>query len=117
MIGCRVARAATHPHNCDRSPADRGFDGRYGLDGCEGPEGGGNHPSPSDLSQIGAVILTTADLLTQMLSAVMGKTTVNPSDFFGPGCTDPEIPSRCFLSDRLRRHTGAVDEHNDLCRK
>ena len=51
-------------------------------------------------------MLTTADLLTQVLSAIMGKKTVNPSDFFGPGCTDPEIPRSYFSSDRLRRHAG-----------
>ena len=51
-------------------------------------------------------MLTTADLLTQVLSAVMGKKTVNPSDFFGPGCTAPEIPNNYFSSDRLHRHTG-----------
>ena len=58
-------------------------------------------------------MLTTADLLTQVLSAVMGKKTVNPSDFFGPGCTDPEIPSSYFSSDRLRRH--ADEPVNDMC--
>ena len=58
-------------------------------------------------------MLTTADLLTQVLSAIMGKKTVNPSDFFGPGCTDPEIPSSYFSSDRLRRHTG--EPVNDMC--
>ena len=58
-------------------------------------------------------MLTTADLLTQVLSAIMGKKTVNPSDFFGPGCTDPEIPSSYFSSDRLRRHAG--EPVNDMC--
>ena len=41
--------------------------------------------------------------LTHVLSAVMGKKTVDPSDFFGPGCTDIKI-LRSFSSDRLRRH-------------